>query len=88
MVVYHSDRSLQVYDVDLVPLLVSTVLDLFDNHRIKQFLISATIRNPETFVTFLKACGLNYFLRPFFPLFPSYPTLSVYKGVFSPQWKD
>ena len=75
MVVYHFGRLLQVYDVDLVPLLLSTVLDLFNNYRIKEFLISATIRNSETFVTFLKACGLDYFPALFSFPFPA--TLSA-----------
>lgn len=85
MVVYHFGRLLQVYDVDLVPLLLSTLLDLFNNYRIKQFLISATIRNSDTFVTFLKACGLDYFPYPFFPLspFPFPTTLLTTSDVFS-----
>ncbi|RAL04344.1 protein-lysine N-methyltransferase [Aspergillus ibericus CBS 121593] len=45
-----------IYDVDLVPLLVQTVKDLFENYRVKEFLISATLRNEHTFGTFLKAC--------------------------------
>ncbi|KAK2736415.1 hypothetical protein FQN57_000748 [Myotisia sp. PD_48] len=47
---------LQIYDVDLVPLLVSTLEDLFDNYSLKQFVLSATLRNQETFNTFLAAC--------------------------------
>lgn len=49
--------SLQIYDVDLVPLLLSTLRDLFDNYRIEEFLISATLRNRDTFQAFLDACG-------------------------------
>ncbi|PGG98185.1 hypothetical protein AJ79_08955 [Helicocarpus griseus UAMH5409] len=45
-----------IYDPDLVPLLLSTLRELFDKHGIKEFIISATLRNPETFNTFLKAC--------------------------------
>ncbi|KAL1958839.1 hypothetical protein VTO42DRAFT_3676 [Malbranchea cinnamomea] len=48
-----------IYDADLVPLLVSTVRDLFDNYGVTVFLISATIRNETTFATFLKACETN-----------------------------
>jgi hypothetical protein len=43
--------------VDLVPLLLSTLLDLFENYHLREFLISATLRNEETFQTFLTACG-------------------------------
>ncbi|RJE25825.1 hypothetical protein PHISCL_01801, partial [Aspergillus sclerotialis] len=46
-----------IYDTDLIPLLLSTVKDLFDNYRIKEFIISATLRNQDTFQSFLNACG-------------------------------
>ncbi|THC98732.1 hypothetical protein EYZ11_001795 [Aspergillus tanneri] len=46
-----------IYDVDLIPHLLSTLHDLFDNYRISQFIISATLRNQNTFQTFLSACG-------------------------------
>jgi hypothetical protein len=50
-------RVPQVYDVDIVPLLVSTLRDLFENYGLKEFLMSATLRNQDTFNTFLNACG-------------------------------
>ncbi|KAL5334835.1 putative methyltransferase-domain-containing protein [Aspergillus crustosus] len=46
-----------IYDVDLVPLLVSTVKDLFANYALKEFIIAATVRNEDTFHTFLDTCG-------------------------------
>ncbi|PGH16960.1 hypothetical protein AJ80_05028 [Polytolypa hystricis UAMH7299] len=46
-----------IYDVDLVPLLIPTLQDLFDNYKIKHFVISATLRNPKTFSAFFEACG-------------------------------
>ncbi|KAL4875484.1 putative methyltransferase-domain-containing protein, partial [Aspergillus karnatakaensis] len=45
-----------IYDVDLVPLLVSTIKDLFTNYALKEFVIAATVRNEDTFRTFLEAC--------------------------------
>ncbi|KAL1878365.1 hypothetical protein Plec18167_004437 [Paecilomyces lecythidis] len=50
-----------IYDVDLVPLLVSTLRDLFENYQLKEFLISATLRNQDTFKAFLDACETNLF---------------------------
>ncbi|KAH8431162.1 protein-lysine N-methyltransferase [Aspergillus melleus] len=50
-----------IYDTDLIPLLISTVHDLFQNHGIKEFVIAATLRNQETFGTFLRACEENSF---------------------------
>ncbi|KAJ5782131.1 hypothetical protein N7457_003905 [Penicillium paradoxum] len=50
-----------IYDTDLVPLLISTVRDLFENYHIKQFVIAATLRNEDTFRTFLNACETNSF---------------------------
>jgi len=47
---------LQIYDVDLVPPLLATLQDLFGNYGIKDFLLSATLRNPDTFKAFLQAC--------------------------------
>jgi hypothetical protein len=47
----------KIYDVDLVPLLVSTLRDLFENYHLREFIISATLRNQDTFQTFLNACG-------------------------------
>ncbi|QSS56479.1 methyltransferase domain-containing protein [Histoplasma capsulatum var. duboisii H88] len=46
-----------IYDMDLVPLLLSTLRELFDKHGIKVFIISAALRNPETFNDFLKKCA-------------------------------
>ncbi|KAL4897439.1 putative methyltransferase-domain-containing protein [Aspergillus ambiguus] len=48
-----------IYDTDLVPLLVQTIRTLFTTHRIKQFVIAATLRNQDTFQAFLDACGNN-----------------------------
>lgn len=31
--------------------------DLFENYHIKEFIIAATLRNEDTFRTFLNACG-------------------------------
>ncbi|RLM01640.1 hypothetical protein CFD26_107728 [Aspergillus turcosus] len=50
-----------IYDVDLVPLLLSTLRDLFDNYHLREFIISATLRNEDTFQTFLNACESNDF---------------------------
>ncbi|KAJ9314946.1 hypothetical protein DTO271D3_4685 [Paecilomyces variotii] len=50
-----------IYDVDLVPLLVSTLRDMFENYQLKEFLISATLRNQDTFKAFLNACETNSF---------------------------
>ncbi|RDW61245.1 protein-lysine N-methyltransferase [Aspergillus mulundensis] len=48
-----------IYDSDIVPLLVSTIRDLFDNYSVKEFIIAATVRNEDTFHTFLEACARN-----------------------------
>ncbi|KAL4994119.1 putative methyltransferase-domain-containing protein [Aspergillus recurvatus] len=48
-----------IYDSDIVPLLVSTIKDLFDNYSVKEFIIAATVRNEDTFRTFLDACARN-----------------------------
>nr|XP_001395140.2 hypothetical protein ANI_1_1316104 [Aspergillus niger CBS 513.88] len=45
-----------IYDIDLVPLLVQTVKSLFEKYAVKEFLISATLRNERTFGAFLNAC--------------------------------
>ncbi|KAJ5558072.1 hypothetical protein N7535_009562 [Penicillium sp. DV-2018c] len=50
-----------IYDTDLVPLLISTVRDLFENYHTKEFIIAATLRNEDTFRTFLVACETNSF---------------------------
>ncbi|KAL1980749.1 hypothetical protein VTN96DRAFT_3594 [Rasamsonia emersonii] len=49
------------YDVDIVPLLISTIRDLFDQYGTKEFILSATIRNEETFQTFLDTCEAHRF---------------------------
>ncbi|KAK1150005.1 hypothetical protein N8T08_003563 [Aspergillus melleus] len=54
-----------IYDTDLIPLLISTVHDLFQNYGIKVFVIAATLRNQETFGTFLRACGMISFPSTF-----------------------
>ncbi|KAJ5580175.1 uncharacterized protein N7459_006160 [Penicillium hispanicum] len=50
-----------IYDTDLVPLLLSTVRDLFENYHVEQFIIAATLRNEDTFQTFLDGCETNTF---------------------------
>ena len=59
----------QIYDADLVPLLLSTVRDLFENYHVEQFIIAATLRNEATFKTFLTGCGKS---RIFFEENPRY----------------
>ncbi|KAB8072383.1 hypothetical protein BDV29DRAFT_158567 [Aspergillus leporis] len=49
------------YDTDLLPLLFTTLRDLFDNYHVKEFILSATLRNPNTFQAFLDACESNHF---------------------------
>ncbi|KAL4945945.1 hypothetical protein BDV06DRAFT_218838 [Aspergillus oleicola] len=46
-----------IYDTDIIPLLISTITDLFTNYSIKEFVIAATVRNEDTFQTFLDACA-------------------------------
>ncbi|KAL4753391.1 hypothetical protein BDW72DRAFT_168936 [Aspergillus terricola var. indicus] len=48
-----------IYDSDIVTLLVFTIKDLFDNYSLKEFIIAATVRNEDTFRTFLDACARN-----------------------------
>ncbi|KAL3465147.1 putative methyltransferase-domain-containing protein [Aspergillus heterothallicus] len=64
-----------IYDVDIIPLLVSTVRDLFDNYCLKEFIISATMRNEATFGSFLETCGKS--LPVFFSHSPYSGTLSI-----------
>lgn len=45
--------------MDLIPLFLSTLQDLFDNYHLKAFIISATLRNQETLNAFLSACGTS-----------------------------
>ncbi|KAJ5096304.1 hypothetical protein NUU61_005660 [Penicillium alfredii] len=62
-----------VYDADLVPLLLKTVRDLFENYGVEHFIISATLRNEDTFRTFLTGCETNSFAVDMLP-FESAPT--------------
>ncbi|RMJ23818.1 hypothetical protein PHISP_05312 [Aspergillus sp. HF37] len=48
-----------IYDTDLIPPLISTLRDLFENYRLQTFIISATLRNEDTFGAFLNACESN-----------------------------
>ncbi|KAJ6098649.1 hypothetical protein N7467_000184 [Penicillium canescens] len=50
-----------IYDTDIIPLLLSTVRDLFENYHIEHFIIAATLRNEDTFRTFLNGCETNTF---------------------------
>ncbi|KAJ5109740.1 hypothetical protein N7532_002385 [Penicillium argentinense] len=50
-----------IYDADIIPLLLSTVRDLFENYAVKEFVIAATLRNERTFQTFLDGCETNSF---------------------------
>lgn len=50
---------LQIYDKDLIPLLQSTLTTLFERYNLQQFIISATLRNEETFQAFLDACRMS-----------------------------
>ncbi|EDU43841.1 methyltransferase [Pyrenophora tritici-repentis] len=49
------------YDKSVIPRLVSTMWELFELNAGLQVLISATIRNEQTFETFLNACRRNSF---------------------------
>ncbi|KAI9728324.1 MAG: hypothetical protein M1834_007728 [Cirrosporium novae-zelandiae] len=50
------------YDLRIIPLLVSTLRDLFDEYPNIEVLISATVRKEETVACFVKACETNEFL--------------------------
>ncbi|KAL4961226.1 protein-lysine N-methyltransferase [Aspergillus stella-maris] len=50
-----------IYDTDIIPLLISTITDLFRNYSVGEFIIAATIRNENTFQTFLDACARSQF---------------------------
>ncbi|KAL4801926.1 putative methyltransferase-domain-containing protein [Aspergillus unguis] len=69
-----------IYDSDIVPLLVSTIRDLFDNYALKEFIIAATLRNEDTFRTFLDSCGkspppiLPFYCPLLLSTLPSYGT--------------
>ena len=49
--------TLQTYDKSVIPRLVSTVGEFFELNPAVRALISATIRNEQTFETFLNACS-------------------------------
>lgn len=49
--------KLQTYDSAVIPRLVSTLRALFALNRRLRALVSATIRNEQTFETFLDACS-------------------------------
>ncbi|CRG91541.1 putative protein YJR129C [Talaromyces islandicus] len=44
------------YDTAIIPLLMDTVSILFTSYGVKKFVLSATIRNKDTFGAFLAAC--------------------------------
>jgi len=50
-------KFLQTYDNSGIPLLVSTLRELFDLKSSVQVLIAASIRNEKTFETFVNACS-------------------------------
>ncbi|KAJ5355729.1 hypothetical protein N7517_010338 [Penicillium concentricum] len=62
-----------IYDTDLVPILLSTVRDLFENYHIKEFIIASTVRNENTFRTFLNACETNSFAAEALPFESTQP---------------
>jgi hypothetical protein len=47
----------QTYDKSVIPRLVSTLGEFFDINPALEAIISATIRNEQTFETFLNACS-------------------------------
>jgi protein-lysine N-methyltransferase EEF2KMT len=49
------------YDSKGIPALVATFVDLVEMFPAVKILIAATIRNEETFKTFVKVCGMNGF---------------------------
>lgn len=49
------------YDSKGVPALVDTLVDLVEMFPVLKILITAAIRNEETFQTFVKACGMSGF---------------------------
>lgn len=54
----------QTYDKAVIPALVSTMRDLFEIWPKVQIIISATIRNEDTFAAFEYACGEEIWLLP------------------------
>lgn len=53
--------ALQTYDKSVISRLVSTLREFFDLNPALLVFISATIRNEQTFETFLNACERNRF---------------------------
>lgn len=62
----------QTYDQAVIPQLVTTMKALLDHHAGLRVLLSATIRNEQTFEAFLNACRRNRlcFERVDFPPVP------------------
>ncbi|KAH9866662.1 hypothetical protein J1614_008355 [Plenodomus biglobosus] len=62
------------YDKAVIPRLVATMSEFFEQNRALQVLVSATVRNEQTFETFLNACKRNRFCfeQLDFPLVPEY----------------
>lgn len=54
---------MQVYDADIVPLLLSTVHDLFENYHVKEFVTGVALRNEATFQAFLAECGKSGYFQ-------------------------
>jgi len=52
-----TDNGAKAYDKAAIPALVATLRELFDTFPKIEALISAAIRNPDTFNVFLQACG-------------------------------
>ncbi|KAJ5175550.1 uncharacterized protein N7482_001427 [Penicillium canariense] len=53
--------GIETYDADIIPPLLSTVRDLFENYYLEEFIISVTLRNERTFQTFWDGCEQNAF---------------------------
>ncbi|EED12639.1 conserved hypothetical protein [Talaromyces stipitatus ATCC 10500] len=49
-----------IYDKAIIPLLIDAISLLFSSHGVRQFVISATIRNQDTFSAFLNACRPDF----------------------------
>jgi len=49
--------TLQTYDKTVIPRLVSTLREFFELNPALRAFMSATIRNEQTFETFLNACS-------------------------------
>ncbi|KAI9873659.1 MAG: hypothetical protein M1830_010742 [Pleopsidium flavum] len=50
-----------IYDIDAIPALVATLLDLFNKYPRIEALIAATVRNENTLKAFINACNTNNF---------------------------